>query len=254
MSDPESKNSIQVIGRMSSLLNELARHPEAAALKTLAQATGLHPSTAHRILSAMVSAGMAERVEQGSYRLGIRLLELGNLVKARISVREQALPHMRRLHAATGEAVNLSVRREDEIVYVERTSSGRSLMRVVNIVGARAPLHITAVGKLFLLEDGADGLRAYAARTRLPQHTRNTLTSVAALEKEFDKIRRQGYALDAEEAELGVRCIGAAIRDDGGAVVAGLSVSAPAERMKTAWSGLVKETAEHISRAIGYRD
>jgi DNA-binding IclR family transcriptional regulator len=254
VSEAESKNSIQVIGRMNSLLDELARHPEMVTLKLLAQATGLHPSTAHRILAAMIGAGMVERVEQGSYRLGIRLLELGNLVKARISVREQALPHMRRLHAATGEAVNLSVRREDEIVYVERTSAGRALMRVVNIVGARAPLHITAVGKLFLLEDGPEGLRAYARRTGLPQHTRNTLASVAALEKELERIRRLGYSVDAEEAELGVRCIGAGIRDDSGALVAGLSVSAPAERMKTAWSSLVRETAGHISAAIGYRD
>ena len=71
-------------------------------------------------------------------------------------MREHALPCMRELHATTGEAVNLSVRRDDEIVYIERTSSGRSLMRVVNIIGARAPLHITAVGKLFLLEDGVE--------------------------------------------------------------------------------------------------
>ena len=253
MPEPESKNSIQVIGRMTLLLDELARHSEAVALKSLSQATKLHPSTAHRILAALVSAGMVERVEQGSYRLGIRLLELGNLVKARISVREQALPCMRRLHSSIGEAVNLSVRHADEIVYVERTSAGRALMRVVNIIGARAPLHITAVGKIFLLEDGAAGLRAYAERTKLPAQTRNSLTSIAALERELEKIRRQGYAVDAEEAELGVRCIGAGIRDDTGALVAGLSVSAPAERMKTAWAGLVKDTAEEISSAIGWR-
>jgi len=249
----EPKNSIQVIERMTRLLDALAGQAEAVTLKQLAQATGLHPSTAHRILTALVHDRLVERIDQGNYRLGIRLLELGNLVKARISVREHALPLMRQLHAATGEAVNLSVRRDDEIVYVERTSSGRAMMRVVNIVGARAPLHITAVGKLFLLEDGPEGLRAYAERTRLAAYTRNTLTTVAALEKEFDRIRRQGYALDNEEAELGVRCIGAAVRDDTGTLVAGLSVSAPAERMKTAWAGLVKETAGKISRAIGYR-
>ncbi len=253
MATSETKNSIQVIERMTRLLNALAGQAEAVTLKQLAQATSLHPSTAHRILTALVHDRLVERIDQGNYRLGIRLLELGNLVKARISVREHALPLMRQLHAATGEAVNLSVRRDDEIVYVERTSSGRAMMRVVNIVGARAPLHITAVGKLFLLEDGPEGLRAYAERTRLAAYTRNTLTSVAALEKEFDRIKRQGYALDNEEAELGVRCIGAAVRDDTGALVAGLSVSAPAERMKTAWAGLVRDTAGKISRAIGYR-
>ena len=253
MANAESKNSIQVIERMMKLLEVLAKNAQPVGLKGLAQASGLHPSTTHRILGALVNDGMVERVDPGRYRLGIRLLELGNLVKARISVREHALPFMRELHAAIGEAVNLSVRRDDEIVYVERTSSGRSLMRVVNIVGARAPLHITAVGKLFLLEDGAEGLRTYAQRTHLQQFTRNTLTSVGALEKELERIRRNGYAVDNEEAELGVRCIGAGVRDDSGAIVAGLSVSAPADRMKSTWSGLIKETAEKISRAIGHR-
>ena len=252
MAEAESKNSIQVIERMMLLLDQLALHPESVALKTLANATKLHPSTAHRILTAMVNEGVVERADQGSYRLGIRLLELGNLVKSRISVREHALPLMRELHAATGEAVNLSVRRDDEIVYIERTSSGRALMRVVNIVGARAPLHITAVGKLFLLEDGSEGLAGYAKRTGLPRHTRNSLTAVADLATELDKVRANGFALDNEEAELGVRCIGAGVRDDTGAMVAGLSVSAPAERMKLAWSSLVRDTAARISSAIGY--
>ena len=182
----------------------------------------------------------------------MRLLELGNLVKSRVSVREHALPFMRELHAATGEAVNLSVRRENEIVYIERTSSGRAMMRVVNMIGARAPLHITAVGKLFLLEDGAAGLREYARRTQLPGHTRKQAYQPRRSGQGTGRVRRQGYALDHEEAELGVRCIGAGIRDDDGTLVAGLSVSAPAERMKASWSQLVKETAEKISRSMGY--
>ncbi len=254
MSETDSKNSIQVIVRMTSLLDVLALHAEPVGLKALAQATALHPSTAHRILAALVSANLVERVDPGSYRLGIRLLELGNLVKSRISVREHALPHMRELHAATGEAVNLSLRRDDEIVYIERTSGGRAMMRVVNIVGARAPLHITAVGKLFLSADSAGDLKAYATRSRLPAYTKNSLTSLAALEKELARVRKQGFAHDNEEAEIGVRCIGAGIRDDSGALVAGLSVSAPAERMKADWAALVRETAAKISRAIGYRD
>ena len=252
MAQSESKNSIQVIERMTHLLDALASSPAPAGLKYLAQFAALHPSTAHRILSAMVKDRLVERVEQSGYRLGMRLIELGNLAKSRLSVREHALPFMRELHAATGEAVNLSVRREDEIVYIERSSSGRAMMRVVNVIGGRAPLHITAGGKLFLLEDGAAGLREYDNRKMLLRHTHKNLTHQGALEKDLDKVRRQGYALDHEEAELGVRCIGAGIRDDAGALVAGLSVSAPAERMKTSWSHLVKETAEKISRSIGW--
>ena len=106
MAQSESKNSIQVIERMTRLLNALADSPTPAGLKQLAQSAALHPSTAHRILSAMVNERMVERVEQGSYRLGMRLIELGNLAKSKVSVREHALAFMRELHAATGEAVN----------------------------------------------------------------------------------------------------------------------------------------------------
>jgi DNA-binding IclR family transcriptional regulator len=248
MAKEESKNSIQVIERMTSLLDEMAQHAEAVSLKRLSEATGLHPSTTHRILTALVNDRMVERVDQGNYRLGIRLLELGNLVKGRISVREHALPLMRELHAATGEAVNLSVRRDDEIVYIERTSSGRAMMRVVNIVGARAPLHITAVGKLFLAEDSPQENRGYAERTGLRGYTRNSITTLPDLEKVLTPVLG-----DEEEAELGVRCIGAGVRDDTGLLVSGLSISSPAERMKPEWAALVQETAIKISRAIGWQ-
>ncbi len=252
MTSSESKSSIQVIERMTKLLDVLAQAADTVSLKQLTLASGLHPSTTHRILTALIADRLVERVDQGSYRLGMRLLELGNLVKSRLSVRERALPLMRDLHASIGEAVNLSVRRDDEIVYVERTSSGRSMMRVVNIIGARAPLHITAVGKLFLSADRTDQIEEYAARTGLPASTRNTITSVNALKAELATVKQQGYAFDNEEAEIGVRCIGAGVFDDTGLLVAGLSVSAPAERMKPEWASLVKGAADRISSAIGY--
>lgn len=247
------KSPIQVIDRMMKLLDVLAQHPEPIGLKQIAQVTGLHPSTAHRILSAMTADRIVDRVEPGAYRLGMRLLELGNLVKSRINVRELALPVMRELHAQTGETVNLSVRHDDEIVYVERTSSGRSAMRVVHVVGARAPLHITAAGKLFLLEEGFPRLREYARRTGLKPHTKATLSTLPQLERELERIQRQGWATDAEEAEVGVRCVAAAVRDDTGMLVAALSISSPADRMKPQWGPLVKEAAERVAHAIGHR-
>ena len=247
------KGSIQVIERMMSLLEVLADMPEPASLKILAQSSGLHPSTAHRILAAMTSAALVERQDNGSYTLGIRLLELGNIVKSRISIRQIALPHMQQLHELIGEAVNLGIRLEDEIIYVERTSSDRSLLRVVYLVGGRAPLHLTSVGKLFLAADGLSEVRAYARRTGLPGKTQHSLTRLDALERELDKIRRHDYADDNEEAEIGLRCIAAPIRNDEGQVVAGLSVSAPADRHNHEWVKPVKATAGAISQALGYR-
>ena len=249
----ESRNSIQVIERMMALLDVLADSPEPVSLKVLAQKTGLHPSTAHRILASAGQVHLIEHQDGGTYRFGIRLLELGQLVKTRISLREIALPFMQALHEDIGEAINLGVRRGDELVYIERTSSGRSLVRVVYLVGDSAPLHLTSIGKLFLAEDTPDAVRQYARRTGLPGKTASSLTTVAALEKALDRVRRHRLAHDNEEAETGLRCIAAPVRDDEGHLVAGLSVSAPTDRHSQDWSLKVSKTADSISRALGYK-
>ena len=251
MAPNEVKSSIQVIERMMRLLDALAQHAMPVNLKQLAAETQLHPSTAHRILNVMVRNRIVDRIEPGTYRLGMRLLELGTLVRARISIRQEALPYMQQLHQQLGETVNLSVRQDDEVIYVERTSSGNQMMRVVQIVGARAPLHITAVGKIFLAADGPEKCHDYAKRTGLPKFTDNTLTDPAGLLKEIERALQYGYAFDHEEAEKGVSCVGAGIFGDGGRLVAGLSVSAPSERFNKAWAAQVKQTAEQISHAIG---
>ena len=248
----KAPGSIQVIERMMSLLDALAASPDPASLKQLAAATELHPSTAHRILAAMTAARFVERQDSGTYRLGIRLLELGSIVKSRISLREVALPYMQELHERIGEAINLGARHDDEIVYLERTSSGRALVRVVYLVGGRAPLHLTSLGKLFLAADGPQKIRDYAKRTGLPGKTPKSLTNLSVLEKELDKVRRHGIAYDDEEAELGLKCVAAPIHDEDGKVIAALSVSAPADRHDPEWADLVRQTADAVSVALGY--
>lgn len=244
--------SIQVIERMMSLLDALAASPDPASLKHLAAATELHPSTAHRILAAMTTARFVERQDAGTYRLGIRLLELGAIVKSRINLREVALPFMQELHEEIGEAINLGVRHDDEIVYLERTSSGRALVRVVYLVGGRAPLHLTSLGKLFLAADSPQKVRDYAKRTGLPGKTPHSLTTLPTLEKELDKVRRHGIAFDDEEAELGLKCVAAPIHDDEGCIIAALSVSAPADRHDPEWVARLRRTADAVSKALGY--
>ena len=249
---PASRTAIQVIDRLVCLLDALAEQPEAVSLKTLSARTGLHPSTAHRILNDLVSARLVDRSEPGAYQLGIRLLELGNLVKARLSVRDAALGPMRELHRLTHQPVNLSIRQGDEIVYIERAVSERSGMQVVRAVGGRAPLHLTSVGKLFLSADDPRAVRAYVTRTGLAGQTRNSITDAVKLERELSLVRARGYARDNEELELGVRCIAAGIRDDSGRLVAGLSISAPSDFLQDDWIELLSRTALQISASIGF--
>lgn len=247
------QTSIQVIGRMQCLLDALAAHSDPVSLKDLAQITSLHSSTAHRILNDMVACRLVDRCSPGTYRLGMRLLELGNLMKSRLSVRGAALAPMRELHRVTGQTINLSVRQEDEIVYVEHIWSERSGMQVVRSLGGRAPLHLTSVGKLFLAADEPDRVRAYATRTGLSGHTRNSITDLARLERELALVRQQACAYDNEELELGVRCIAVDIHDDTGRLVAGLSLSAPADRLQDSWLNQISSTARAISESLGYQ-
>ncbi|MEY3295297.1 MAG: hypothetical protein RLZZ451_1345 [Pseudomonadota bacterium] len=248
-----STPTIQVLERAFSLLDLLAASDEPLTLKQISERSGLHPSTAHRILNDLTIGRFVERPQAGSYRLGMRLLELGNAVKERLDVREAALAPMRELHKLTHQAVNLSLRQGDEIVYIERAYSERSGMQVVRAVGGRAPLHLTSVGKLFLAHDDPARVRAYAARTGLAGHTRNSITELGKLERELSQVRATGIARDDEELELGVRCIAAGIHDDQGRLIAGLSISAPTDRLDEGWVERVRSTARQISDALGYR-
>ena len=257
MTDMSSKDShtptIQVLERTFALLDMLASRQDPVSLKEISEVTGLHPSTAHRILNDLTLGRFVDRPQTGSYRLGMRLLELGNLVKERLDVREAAIEPMRELHRFTHQAVNLSMRQGDEIIYVERSYSERSGMQVVRTVGGRAPLHLTSVGKLFLAHDELARVRSYAARTGLTGHTRNSITDVQRLERELAQVRAHGVARDDEELELGVRCVAAGIFDDQGTLLAGLSISAPADRLEEGWTERVRSTAAQISAALGYR-
>lgn len=243
--------TVQVIERMFTLIDILASREEAMSLKEISEKAGLHASTAHRILNDLATGRFVDRPQAGNYRLGMRLLELGNLVKNRLNVRDAALEPMRELHRITQQPVNLSMRQGDEIVYVERAYSERSGMQVIRAIGGRAPLHLTSVGKLFLASDEPQKIRSYATRTGLAGHTKNSLTQLPTLEKELSKVRRDTFATDNEELELGVRCMAAGIYDDQKKLVAGLSISAPAGRMDEAWLSKLMATAAEISRNLG---
>ena len=247
-----AKPAIQVIERVFMLMDVLASREQAISLKELSEQTGLHPSTAHRILNDLTIGRYVDRPEAGSYRLGMRLLELGNLVKASLNVRDVALGPMRELHRLIQQPVNLSLRQGDEIVYVERAYSERSGMQVVRAIGGRAPLHLTSVGKLFLAADDPMRVRAYATRTGLHGQTRNSITQLPLLERELTQARLHGVARDNEELELGVRCMAAGVYDDHGKLVAGLSISAPADRLDEGWLAKLKATAGEISLALGH--
>ncbi|MFW5453723.1 IclR family transcriptional regulator [Thioalkalivibrio sulfidiphilus] len=244
--------SIQVIDRASDLLEAIARYTQSVSLKVLAAETGLHPSTAFRILASLVEHDFVVRDEGGTYRLGPRFLKYAARVRADLDLRAVARPEMERLLGTIGETVNLTVREGDEVIYVERALPNR-MMRVEQLIGSRAPLHVTAVGKIMLGDAGPEETLAYARRTGLPAYTPRTINDPERLLAVAERAVKDGFAFDNEEAETGVGCIGALVRDGSGTAIAGLSVSAPIERRRDEWVPLLVAAAVRISERLGYR-
>ncbi|MFA7386291.1 MAG: IclR family transcriptional regulator [Thiohalobacteraceae bacterium] len=242
-------SSIQVVDRLTALLEALARNRGAVGLKLLAADTGLHPSTAFRILASAVENGLVAR-EGSNYRLGLRLLQLGSRVASHQDLRREARPVMEALRDAIGETVNLTVREGDEVIYLDRALPER-MMRVEQRVGSRAPLHVTAVGKLMLGEGDETACREYARRTGLPGYTRYSFTDEEQLVQHVSGCVRAGFAYDDEEAETGVGCIGVLVHDERGEILAGLSISAPIERRRDDWVAPLKEAAKQLSARLG---
>lgn len=245
---PPVKSSVQVIDRLCTLLDALAQEGGSTSLKVLSAVTGLAPSSAFRILAAAQSNGLIVRDEAGQYRFGGRLRDWARLVHGRVDLRAIAHPVMVWLRDQVQETINLSIRQGDEVLYVERVLSPR-MMRVEQVIGSRAPLHTTAVGKLMLAEQGADWTRAYAQRTGLPALTAQTFHDFGQLWEAAESALQEGYARDDEEAETGVGCLGVLLHTPL-PWNSGLSISAPVERRRDHWIPLLQEAARRIEKRL----
>jgi DNA-binding IclR family transcriptional regulator len=221
-------------------------------LKILSAETGLHSPTTYRILSSLTQNNFVEKDTSGHYRLGRQLQQLGIHVQGSNDIRSVARPVLEALCGKLNESVHLTIREGDYVVYIEKAFPNR-MMQIQQLIGSRAPLHVTAVGKMVLGFAGHQAIEEYSQRTNLPMYTRNTINSVERLKQECFQALRDGYALDNEEAELDVGCIGVLVYDDTNTAVAGLSLSAPITRRSNKWIKLVIEAGEALSRQLGHR-
>lgn len=247
MSDSKSDGtSIQVLGRMFALLDTLAHGTEAMSLKSISEQTSLHPSTAHRILNDLASGGLVERSGPGAYRLGIRLLTLGNLVKARLNVRDLAVRPMLELHRLTGQSVSLFVRQEHEAICLERTVSERSGVQITRVMGLRLPAISCASGRVLLLNEPAEALNAMCLAAGIRQDS---------LQPELTQLRQTGVAIEVEPGEPGSQTVVAPIHDDMGNIAASLALNiGHARGVPTEWPDALKSCAQRISLAMGWQD
>ncbi|MFC4454463.1 IclR family transcriptional regulator [Deinococcus sonorensis] len=228
----------------------------AATLSDLSRRAGLSASTASRLLQTLEKAGYAEwDAASGQWRVGLGAYRVGAAYVGGSGLTGAADPAMQRLVAELGETCNLAVVQGGEAVYIHQVE-GRQLVRMFTTLGAGASLHATGVGKALMAWQPPEEVRARLGGGPYPALTPHTLTTLAQYLESLEAVRQQGYALDDQERELGVRCVAAPVHDAAGRVVAALSVSAPTTRLSEArvpeTARRVREAAAEVSRRLGY--
>lgn len=247
--------AVRSLVRALSILNSLAECPGGASLTELAQQVGLSTSTTHRLLLTLEEQRYV-RFEPATrlWMIGVQSFVTGSTFTKARNLADIARPHMRALMEETGETVNLAVIDGSNAVIVGQVEC-RQLMRALASPGRRVPLHCSAVGKAVLAMLSETEIGAILQKCGLPRFTSTTLTTLKRLRVELTATSERGYAVDNEEHSIGVRCIGAAIRNEHGDAVGAISVSGPAVRVTrartTELGRLVKQTADAISAAYG---
>lgn len=220
----------QTISRAFAVLRLFRDHRGDLGVGTVARELGLNLSTAHRIVRALVAEGyLAQNTDSERYYLGTGALLLGQAAHSNFGL-DVVYPVLRDLAATTSESVNLGVLAGDDAVVVERIESIEPL-RFTQPPGTHVPLHASSMGKVLLAFNPEAEERTLKGVRRLPRLTAKTTVSPRELRAELQEIRARGWSTDDEESNLGVRCVGAPIRDGAGAARAAIAVQAPAVRV-----------------------
>jgi DNA-binding IclR family transcriptional regulator len=259
--DSKPSNLVQTIERASSILDILGQSPHGISVGELSDKIRLPKGTTHRLLSSLSYFGYVRQDSKTrNYLLGLKLVELGQLLLGQLDLRKEAEPFLRDLAERTKETVHLVFLDRNEIVYIDKveTDQNSSGLKMASRVGLRNPAHSSAVGKVLLAPFPEEELKNFIKEKGLPKRTENTITDPVQLKEHLRNVRSQGYAVDDEENEKGIRCVAAPIYNETGKTVAAISISGPAFRItkKLIQEFLKKEvmeTALKISERLGFR-
>jgi IclR family transcriptional regulator, acetate operon repressor len=238
-----SPTGTQAVDRAAQLLKEVVHGPDPVTFTELTAATGLAKSTTSRLLMALERNGLVRRDAHGRFRPGEMFVRYAWRGGAEAGLVAVAQPFLDRLGALTGETINIGVANHGTVEQIAQVDS-RYLIGGTNWVGLSVPLHCAALGKVLLAYGAAE-----LPPGRLAQRTARTITSRAALEEELAQVRRHGYAVTSEELEPGLAAVAAPVYHDGAAVVAAMSVSAPASRLTP--DRIAEVAAQCVAQAVG---
>jgi DNA-binding IclR family transcriptional regulator len=252
---PDTVYRVQVIDRALAIVNLLASSDRSLAAGQMGEKLDLNKSTVHRLLAVLEQHRYVERdLLSGKYRLGLKLAELGNIALSRFDIQATARPFVERLVEETGETAHLGILQQNEVISLVNVETQRSV-RTPSTVGRRSPIHCTSQGKLLVAFQPQPQIDRILRAHRFAGYTKKTIRHAGAYRTELAKVRNLGFAVDDEEFEDGLRCIGAPVRDHTGKVVAAISIAGPSFRItperRSLLTQMVVAAARDLSETLG---
>lgn len=238
---------VQTLARGLMILEKLAEAPEGLSITELADSFEVDKGNMSRVLQTLSNYGFAEKDERTrKYILGPQIVRLSRTVLTRMPLREMAKPYLQKLVDQTGECAHLAILARGEALYIDQVES-QSALRVTTGVGTLAPLHCTALGKILLAFARAplsDNIQSFTFRT---------ITDPVAIRTHIEQVRNQGYAVDDEEYNLGVRCIAVPVFDYRDRCVASIGISSPTSRLPLENIANVVKIVQEIGQSLSAR-
>jgi len=247
---------VQSVERALAILEVLADHSEGLGVTEISEKVGLHKSTVYRLLATLIARDyVSQDPETNKYKTTFKLYELGNKRIEKLDLLSASKPYTKKLMESVNEIVHLVVRDGNQIVYIDKVEANNTI-RMASSIGKRSPMYCTSVGKAMLAFLPVHEVEEIWKNSRIEKRAANTITDLDVLKKELITIKKQGYAVDNEENEPGVRCVGAPIFNRFGQIEGAISISAPAirvtEDMVPVIAQEVMSAAREISKELGY--
>lgn len=251
------KDIVQSVDRALSIIEVLSDYEEGIGITEISSKIDLHKSTVHRLLLTLIKKGYVEQNSNtNKYKLTLKLFELGNKSIDKMDIRSIAKPYLQQLKELTNEVVHLVIREGAEIVYIDKVESENKI-RMHSRIGTKSPMYCTSVGKAILAYLPETEIDNIWRETEIKRFTEYTITDLNKMKKTLERIREEGYALDEEENELGIRCIGAPIFNHKGEVCGAISISGPTIRVTKEKINDFKDNiidfSSKISKELGYK-
>jgi len=249
---------VRSIERALQILNCFSFERPTLSLKEINELSNLNKSTLLRILQTLREKEFVEMDKNKKYRLGLQVYKLGNVFFYNLDIERKAEPYLKQLANKTDKTVHLGVLEKDKALILDKIEPDEQSIRIMmSRKGRNVPLHCTGIGKVLLAFQPDEKRITLLESIELKKYTENTITEKTKLEKEVDRIRKQGVGFDFEEHEKDIVCVAAPIKDIQSKVVASISISAilfqtPKELLGNELRQKVVSTAEVISRKIGY--